>query len=94
MIVVTVFHSILNQMEFHLVQNRKENCHPRSYPIQCERKLKYSFLSVPSDAGAPVWNTLQDALESPQLNFHKFEKSFYLPGIQDLLLFCATLITL
>ena len=27
MIIVTVFHSILNQMEFHLVQNRKENCH-------------------------------------------------------------------
>ena len=23
---VTVFLSILNQMEFHLVQNRKENC--------------------------------------------------------------------
>ena len=21
---------------------------PRSYPIQCERKLKYSFLSVPA----------------------------------------------
>ena len=27
MIVVTVFLSILNQMEFHLGQNRKENCH-------------------------------------------------------------------
>ena len=27
MIVVTVFHSILNQMEFHLVQNLKENRH-------------------------------------------------------------------
>ena len=27
MIVVTVFLSILNQMEIHLVQNRKENCH-------------------------------------------------------------------
>ena len=26
MIVATVFLSILNQMEFHLVQNRKENC--------------------------------------------------------------------
>ena len=26
-IVVTVFHSTLNQMEIHLVQNRKENCH-------------------------------------------------------------------
>ena len=27
MIVVTVFLSILNKMEFHMVQNRKENCH-------------------------------------------------------------------
>ena len=27
MIVGTVFLSILNQMEFHLVENRKENCH-------------------------------------------------------------------
>ena len=27
MIMVTVFLSILNQMNFHLVQNRKENCH-------------------------------------------------------------------
>ena len=27
MIVVTVFLTILNQMEFHLVQNRKEKCH-------------------------------------------------------------------
>ena len=26
MIIVTVFFSIVNQMEFHLVQNRKENC--------------------------------------------------------------------
>ena len=41
MIVVTVFLSILNQIKFHLVQNRKE-----SYPIQCERKWKYSFLSA------------------------------------------------
>jgi len=43
-IVVTVFLSILIQMEFHLVQNQKENCHHD--PIQFERKRKYSFLSV------------------------------------------------
>ena len=40
MIVVTVFLSILNQMEFHLVQNIKETA------IQFERKSKYSFGSV------------------------------------------------
>ena len=32
MIVVTVFILILNQMEFHFVQNRKEKLSPRSYP--------------------------------------------------------------
>ena len=33
MIVVTVFLSILNQMEFHLVQNRKENCYHDHIPF-------------------------------------------------------------
>ena len=33
MIVVTVFLSILNQMEFHLVQDRKENCHHDHIPF-------------------------------------------------------------
>ena len=33
MIVVTVFLSILNQMEFHLVQKRKENCHRDHIPF-------------------------------------------------------------
>ena len=30
---VTVFLSILNQMDFHLVQNRKENCHRDHIPF-------------------------------------------------------------
>ena len=33
MIMVTVFLSILNQMEFHLVQNWKENCHHNHIPF-------------------------------------------------------------
>ena len=33
MIVVTVFLSILNQREFHLVQNRRENCHHDEIPF-------------------------------------------------------------
>ena len=33
MIVVTVFHSILNQMEFYLVQNRMENCRHDHIPF-------------------------------------------------------------
>ena len=46
MIMVTVFLSILNQMEFHLVQKSKGELSPRSFPIQCERKWNSSFLSV------------------------------------------------
>ena len=33
MIMVTVFLSIWNQMDFHLVQNRKENCHHDHIPF-------------------------------------------------------------
>ena len=33
MIVVTIFLLILNQIEFHLVQNRKENCHHDHIPF-------------------------------------------------------------
>ena len=33
MIVVTVFYSILNLMEIHVVQNRKENCHHDHIPF-------------------------------------------------------------
>ena len=33
MIMVTVFLSMLNQMEFNLVQNRKENCHHDHIPF-------------------------------------------------------------
>ena len=33
MIMVTVFLLILNQMDFHLVQNRKKNCHYDHIPF-------------------------------------------------------------
>ena len=61
MFVVTIFLSILNQIEFHLIQKlerktittiiwlwwqSKGKLSSRSYPIQCERNWKYSFLSV------------------------------------------------
>ena len=46
-IMVTVYPSILNQMEFHLVQKiERKTVIMISYPIQRERKWKYSFLSV------------------------------------------------
>ena len=44
MIVVTVFLSILNQMEFHLVQNQKEICHHDHIPfnVKGNRILEFS----------------------------------------------------
>ena len=38
MIVVTVFLSILNQIEFHLVQNRKENSPHDHIPLKVKAK--------------------------------------------------------
>ena len=43
MIVVTVFHSILNQMEIHLVQNRKESCHHDHIPFEVKGKENIDF---------------------------------------------------
>ena len=39
--------NFLNQMEFQLCLKSKGKLSPRSYPIQCERKWKDSFLSAP-----------------------------------------------
>jgi len=52
-IVGTVFHSILNQMEYHLVQNRKENCHHDHIPFNVKGNgniffSKFSIFSQPS----------------------------------------------
>ena len=43
MIVVTVFLSILNQMDFHLVQIRKENCHHDHIPFNVEGNGNIDF---------------------------------------------------
>ena len=59
MIVVTVFFSILNQMEFHLVQKIEEKLSPRSYPIQRERNGKYSFLSVRRNVQTSYFNPVK-----------------------------------
>ena len=50
LIVVTVFLPILNQMEFHLVQNRKENCHHDHIPFNVKRNGNIVF-SVNTVAG-------------------------------------------
>ena len=48
MVVVTVLLSILNQMEFHLIQNRKENCHHDHIPFN----LKGNEILVETPRGA------------------------------------------
>ena len=52
MIMVTVLLSILNQMEFHLVQNRKENCHYDHIPFNVKGNGRIVFsvrISPPLD---------------------------------------------
>ena len=46
MIVVTVFLLILNQMGFHMVQNRKENCHYDHIPfnVKGNGNIVFSFI--------------------------------------------------
>ena len=46
MIVVIVFLSILNEMEFHLVQNWKENCQHDHIPFNLKGNEKNRFLSA------------------------------------------------
>ena len=46
MIVVTVFLSILNQMEIYLVQSRKGNCHHNHIPFNVKGNENIIFFSV------------------------------------------------
>ena len=54
MIVVTVSISFLNEMEIHLVQNRKENCHNDHMPFNLKRNgilvfSAYSSVFMPNE---------------------------------------------
>ena len=57
MITVTVFLSILNQMEFHLVENRKENCHRDHIPFNVKGIGNIVFLVYDVDS-SEVINTI------------------------------------
>ena len=48
MIMVMVFLSILNRMEFHSVQNRKENCHNDHIPfnVKGNRNIVFSVIGL------------------------------------------------
>ena len=50
-IVVTVFLSILNQMEIHLVQNCKENCHHNHIPLNLKGNWNQVFSVCFAGAG-------------------------------------------
>ena len=50
MVVLTVFLSILNQLEFQLAQNRKENCHHDHIPFSLKGNGMLVF-SVYTDKG-------------------------------------------
>ena len=54
MIVVTVFISILNQMVFHLVQNRKENCHHDHIPFNVKGNRNKVFSVHGPEISTPV----------------------------------------
>ena len=56
MIVETVFLSILNQMEFYLVQNRKENRHHDHIPFSVNGNENIVFLSESSAAQQPSFS--------------------------------------
>ena len=64
--------SFLNQIEFHLVQNRKIKLSPRSYPIHFGRKLKCSFLSVASQKAGVIFSILARRSKSIHLNCLKW----------------------
>ena len=49
---MTVFISILNQIEFHLVKNRKENCHHDHIPFNVKGNGNIVF-SVYASANKP-----------------------------------------
>ena len=55
MIIVTVFLSILNRMEFHLVQNLNENCHHDHIPFNMKGNGKIIF------SAWSLWNSQNEA---------------------------------
>ena len=63
MIVVTVFLSILNQLELHLAKNRKENCHHDhiSFNVKGNGNIVLSVWNVSHD----VWVVLLRGPEWP-----------------------------
>ena len=70
MIVVTVFLSILNKKQFHLVQNRKENCHHDHIPFNY--KGNGNSFSQWRDSHAATSNSLFCPLKKNPIVFTNF----------------------
>ena len=62
--VVTIFHLIMNQMEFHMVHIQKENCHYGHIPFHSKGISKKR--SFPSVAGVLVLRTQIESLALEQ----------------------------
>ena len=82
MIVVTVFLTISNQMDFHLVQNRKENCHHDHIPFNVKGiwSIVFSVYWNGRRIYTPSWSLfkhlLRDMLPPINLLFHSNSRVF------------------
>ena len=61
-IVVTVFLWILNQMDFHLVQNRKETCHHDHIPLNLKGNENIVFSVKPMEVIKPRYQIIMQIL--------------------------------
>ena len=62
MIVVTVFLSIMNQILFFLVQNRKENCHHDHIPFTVKGNIVFSVYET-GMSGVEIGDEKKNRLE-------------------------------
>ena len=72
MIVVTVFFSILSQMEFQLVQYRKESCHHDHIPFNLKGNENIVFsvcMAYMVRSPLRTWTYLKSLVLYPELNF-------------------------
>ena len=70
MIVETVFHSVQNQMDFHLVQIRKKNCHHDHIPFNVKRngnKVFSVYMAEFSSKSAARFSCLSPASRKEKL---------------------------
>ena len=71
--VVTVFLSIVNQIEFHFVQNEMENCHHKhvTFNLKGNRNIVFSVQTYSRDTGDGSRyhaGTIEGFPEKPQYN--------------------------